>query len=70
MCQTGGEWQNVSPVTAKDGLDMAVLAFYIAAEDVFFPLFFTSKTEHFSFKSGCVIRVVNHLKEDWFIVLQ
>ena len=23
----------------------------------------------FSFKSGCVIQVAKHLKEDWFIVL-
>ena len=26
--------------------------------------------EHFTFKSGCVILVVKHLKEDWLAVLQ
>ena len=25
--------------------------------------------EHISFKSGCVVRVVKHLKVDWLIVL-
>ena len=32
-------------------------------------LYITSKTEHFSFKSGCVIRVAKRLQEDCFIVL-
>ena len=31
--------------------------------------FISNKTEHLSFKSGCVVRVAKHLKEDWFIVL-
>ena len=29
----------------------------------------TNKMEHFSFKSGCTIRVAKHLKEDWLTVL-
>ena len=32
--------------------------------------YITTKTEHFSFRSGCVIRVAKHLKKDWFIVLR
>ena len=30
---------------------------------------FISKTAYFNFKSACVVRVANCLKEDWFIVL-
>ena len=37
-------------------LGKAVLAVYIAAKDIY-PPFITSKTERFSFKSGCVVRV-------------
>ena len=33
------------------------------------PSFPTNKTKRFSFKSGCVIQVAKHLKEDWFTVL-
>ena len=32
--------------------------------------YITNKTEHFSFKSGCVVQVVEHLKEDWLVALQ
>ena len=35
----------------------------------FYPPFITAKMEHISFKSGCVIQLVKHIKEDWFIVL-
>ena len=32
-------------------------------------LYTTNKTEHFSFRSGCVVLVAKCLKEDWFVVL-
>ena len=44
------------------------LGFYIVTKDVLAALI-TKKTQHISFKGGCVIRVAKHLKEDWFIVL-
>ena len=31
-------------------------------------LYITNKTEHFSFKSECVVQVVKCLNEDWFTV--
>ena len=31
-------------------------------------LYITDKTEHLSFRSGCVIRVTKRSQEDWFIV--
>ena len=34
-----------------------------------YTLYTTIKTERFSFKTGCVIQVVKHLKEDWLLVL-
>ena len=34
-----------------------------------YTLHITNKAEHFSFKSGCVVRVAKCLKEDWFIGL-
>ena len=63
------EWRlvNVSPVIAKEDDGMAVLSVYI--EKTFYMPFITNKTEHISFKSGCVIRVVKHLNRDWFIAL-
>ena len=33
-------------------------------------LYITNKTEHFSFKNGCTVRVAKLIKEDWPIVLQ
>ena len=52
--------QNLSP---KEDLNCAVLAINIAAK-AFFVLYITYKTEHFSFKSGCVVRVAKHIKDD------
>ena len=40
----------------------------IAAKDVLAALLYFGKTEHFRFQSGCVLQVVKHLKENWFIV--
>ena len=48
---------------------MAVLYIYVPAKDVL-PTFFSSKTERFHFKSGCVVLVVKCLKENQFIVLR
>ena len=39
--------------------DKAVLAVYAAAKDVL-PPSIANKTEHFSFKSGCVVQVENN----------
>ena len=39
-------------------------------ELLFYLLYVTNKTECFNFKSGCVIWVVKHLKQDWLIVLR
>ena len=33
-------------------------------------LYFTNKTECFSFKSGCAVQDANFIKVDWPIVLQ
>ena len=41
----------------------AVLAIDIAAKGVY-TLYITNKTECFSFKSGCVVRLAKLLKED------
>ena len=43
---------------------------FILQQKAYYLPFITSKTKRFSFKSGCVVRLVKHLKEDWFIVLQ
>ena len=62
MC---GKWQNASPFTATGDQSKAILAVYIAEKDVL-AAFIANKTEHVSFKSGCVVLVV---KVDWFVVL-
>ena len=49
-------------------LSKAVLAVNIAAKGVIH--MHCTLLKHFSFKSGYVVRVAKHLKEDWFIVLQ
>ena len=50
----------------------AVFAVNIAAKCIICAvhLYITNKMKRFSFKSGCVIRVAKHVKEDCFIVLQ
>ena len=57
----------MSPVTAKESLSKAVLAVYIAAKVVLAAFFITNKTERISFKNGCVIWMVKHLKGGWFM---
>ena len=47
----------------------AVFNVIITAVKVLYELYITNKTEHFSFKSGCVVWVTKCLKEDWFIGL-
>ena len=42
---------------------------FITQYKAFIQLYIT-KTEHFSFKSGCAMRVVKLIKEDWPIVLR
>ena len=42
----------------KAKVRLHVLAIYIAAKTFYLP-FITNKTEHFSFKSGCVVQVEN-----------
>ena len=37
-------------------------------QKAFYALYITSKTEHFSFKRGCVVWKAKHLKEDWLVV--
>ena len=32
-----------------------------------YALYITNKTERSRFKSGCVIQVMKHLKEDWIV---
>ena len=46
------------PVTTKEDKGKAVLAVYKAAK-AFYLSFIPNKTERFSFKSGCVVRVEN-----------
>ena len=46
----------------------AALVVFTATKDKY-PPFITNKTEHISFKSGCVLQVAKHLKGGWFIVL-
>ena len=55
---------------AKGDQGKAVLAVYIVAKDVRFtcPSLLTRRSA-LVFKSGCVIQVMKHSKEDWFIVL-
>ena len=49
----------------------SVLVDNIAAKGIHYTyeLYITNKTEIFNLKSGCVVRVLKCLKEDWFIVL-
>ena len=53
-------------VTAKERISSMSLMYQ---QKALYTLYITNKTEHFSFKSGYVERVVKHLKKDWFIVL-
>ena len=43
---------------------------FILQQKAYYLPFITNKMEYFSFNSGCVVRMANHLKEDLFIVLQ
>ena len=36
----------------------------------FYQLYSSNKMDHFSYGSGCPIRVVKFLKEDWPVILQ
>ena len=51
----------MSPVTAKEDYGKAVLAL-ILHQKAFYTLYFTNKARRFSFKSGCVLRVVQRFK--------
>ena len=54
----------IYPVTVKEDQGKAVLGHYMHCT------YITCKTEHVCFKSGCVVRVAKHSKEDWFKVLR
>ena len=51
-------------------LRKAILAADVAAKGIMHTFYYSNKTEHFSFKSGCVVQVVKHLKEGRFIALR
>ena len=53
----------------KTKVSLYILAFTMAAKELY-ALYTTNKTEHFSFKRGCVIQVAKWFKEDWLVVLQ
>ena len=44
------------PVTAKEDKGKGVIAVNIAAKSLYM-LYITSKTQRFSFKSGCIVRM-------------
>ena len=59
----------MSLVTAEEGQSKAILAINTAVKALYV-LYIANNIKCFSFKSGCIIRVAKHLKEDWFIVLR
>ena len=54
---------------AQGNYGNAVLAVNRAAKGVLCAVHYYNKMKYFSFISGCAVRVVKRLKEDWLVVL-